>query len=333
MAEDSSNWRDTLYIWDGITSSTTDGVPVDDTDASTSTSTSTGTGTGKDITPTTTTTTEHHHHHPLLSWKGTWVPITNCPDATKADVPKRNAFKEFIDSDFKFTVSGTAIPTVIATTATPTTGEGEGIKKGDNEEEEDHFFVAKLTEGEGWDMKVDNDDDDDDDSNHNEKKGRMMKKKKYQDETHDVLVKKLRWSGNDCDQSEYLIVAKGMNEFGPFISVGWQRPGCRWTVARRYLQVSSSFDTNDANDTNDTNDDPRMYWSLMELYHAVLKESIETMPETGQLRLKIPPWQLSIMHVNYQQQQLPQEPESNSNNSDDGGKRKRQKTTTTAVDK
>eukprot|EP00751_Fragilariopsis_kerguelensis_P032892 CAMPEP_0170965232 /NCGR_PEP_ID=MMETSP0735-20130129/40828_1 /TAXON_ID=186038 /ORGANISM="Fragilariopsis kerguelensis, Strain L26-C5" /LENGTH=332 /DNA_ID=CAMNT_0011382607 /DNA_START=45 /DNA_END=1040 /DNA_ORIENTATION=- len=163
MAEDSSNWRDTLYIWDGITSSTTDGVPVDDTDASTSTSTSTGTGTGKDITPTTTTTTEHHHHHPLLSWKGTWVPITNCPDATKADVPKRNAFKEFIDSDFKFTVSGTAIPTVIATTATPTTGEGEGIKKGDNEEEEDHFFVAKLTEGEGWDMKVDNDDDDDDD--------------------------------------------------------------------------------------------------------------------------------------------------------------------------
>mmetsp|Transcript_22065 Transcript_22065/g.24818 ORF Transcript_22065/g.24818 Transcript_22065/m.24818 type:complete len:88 (+) Transcript_22065:100-363(+) len=40
MAEDSSNWRDTLYIWDGITSSTTDGVPVDDTDASTSTSTS-----------------------------------------------------------------------------------------------------------------------------------------------------------------------------------------------------------------------------------------------------------------------------------------------------
>merc|ERR1712238_414463 len=250
---------------------------------------------------TTTTTTEHRHHHPLLSWEGTWVPIKNCPDATKADVPKRNAFKEFIDSDFKFTVSGIAIPTVLATWATPTTGkgEGEGTKKGKNEEEEEgHFFVTKLTKGEGWDMKVDNDDDDDD-SNHNEKKGRMMKKKKYQDETHDVLVKKLRWSGNDCDQSEYLIVAKGMNEFGPFISVGWQRPGCRWTVARRYLQVSSAYDT------NDPNDDPRMYWSLMELYRAVLKESIETMPETGQLRLKIPPWQSSIMHVNYQQQQYP----------------------------
>jgi len=310
---DSGNWRDTLYIWDGITSTTVN----------------TSTSKAKD------TTTQHH---PLISWEGTWVPITNMPDATKADVPKRNAFKEFVDSDFKFTVSGIATPTVIATatataTATPTAGKGKGEgKEKNNNKEEDHLFVAKLTEGKGWDMQVD-DDDDDDDNNDNKKKNEkkvMIKKKKHQDETHDVLVKKLRWSGNDCDQSEYLIVAKGMNEFGPFISVGWQRPGCRWTVARRYLQVSSSFDNNDDKD----NDDPRMYWSLMELYRAVLNESIETMPETGQLRLKIPPWQSSIMHVKYQQQQHHQQEHdsnSNSNDEDGGGERKRQKTTTSTI--
>jgi hypothetical protein len=274
-----SSWRDTLYIWDGIVSC---GIPDPDTK--------------KASTTTTTTTTP-------LSWEGTWVPVTNVPDATNAEVPKRNAFKEFVDSDCKFLISGTAVEDESLLS------NGNGKKKDEDDEddkdEEEHFFIAKLTQGEGWDMKDDNEE--------NENGGNAAStKKKYQDDTHDVLVKTLRWSGNQLDQREYLIVAKGKNEFGPFISVGWQRPGCRWTLARRYL---------DGDDGKDK--DPRISWSLMELHQAAINESIEVMKDgSGQKRLKVPPWQCSIMHVNYQE---PPKEESHMGNS---GRGKRQKTST-----
>jgi hypothetical protein len=271
------SWRDTLYIWDGIVSC---GIP--DPDAK----------------KTSTTTTP-------LSWEGTWVPVTNVPDAANAEVPKRNAFKEFVDSDCKFLISGTA-----AENKSLLSNGNEKMKDQDEENEDDdkdedgHFFIAKLTQGEGWDMK-------DDEENENGGNAESTKTKKYQDETHDVLVKTLRWSGNQHDQTEFLIVAKGKNEFGPFISVGWQRPGCRWTLARRYLST-------DGDGKGKDNKDPRISWSLMELHQAVIGESIEVLKDgSGQKLLKIPPWQSSIMHVNYQ------EPPKESHM---GGRKKRQKT-------
>lgn len=250
-----SNWRDTLYIWDGIVTlgaATTTKGGGDDKQASV----------------------------PIpLEWEGLWVPVTDVPDATKAEAPKRNAFKKDIDAECTFVVAGTAMATSLAAVAAADKGDKKECKDVDDEEGDeegdDHFFVAKLTEGAGWDMK-----DDDADASSN--------MKKYQDETHDVLIKTLKWSGNQKDQREYLIVAKGKNEFGPFISVGWMKPGCRWTLARRYL--------------SDDNEDPRVSWSLIDLHEAVVRESIVIEEGSDERILKIPPWQADVMHVKYQGQ-------------------------------
>jgi hypothetical protein len=218
MTNADTKWQDTLYIWDGI-------VTVDDKTAD-------GAKKLKDVS---------------VSWEGTWVPVEDCPDASKADAPKRNAFAEYVDSDFLFSVSG---------------------KASLQEDAEEQLFVAKLAEGDGWDM---------------EESG---KKEKHQDKEHDVMVKNLRWSGNMFDQTENLIVAKGNNEFGTFLSVGWMRPGNRWTLARRYLS-----------DENDS----RAKWTLQELQDAIVKVAVEVVEDSGQKKLTIPPWQNAVLHSDYQE--------------------------------
>uniref|UniRef100_A0A7S4EQ01 Uncharacterized protein n=1 Tax=Pseudo-nitzschia australis TaxID=44445 RepID=A0A7S4EQ01_9STRA len=260
MAE--KNWRETLYIWDGIV---TAGMP------------SPTTAPEDDSAPNESTPI------PLL-WKGSWVPMTGVPDATKAEAPKRNAFKRDIDAECNFEVQGIA---------TPTKGEDGNVEQ---------FLVAKLTEGTGWEMK----DDEKKEVSH------------YKDESHDVLVKTIRWSGNQKDETESLIVAKGQHsEFGAFCSVGWMRPGCRWTLARRYL----------------SEDDPRIKWSLNEFYKVVVKESInvgvgggtaiggdvETKKTTEKRLLHIPPWQAPVMHADFDNKNSDDSEESE----DGGGKRKR----------
>mmetsp|Transcript_17987 Transcript_17987/g.44773 ORF Transcript_17987/g.44773 Transcript_17987/m.44773 type:complete len:224 (-) Transcript_17987:306-977(-) len=218
------NWRDTLYIWDGIV---TVGIPDD--------------GDEKKDSPV-----------PVL-WEGSWVPVENVPDAAKAEAPKRHAFKKDIDANCEFQVTGTA-------------------------SKKDRFFVAKLTKGEGWEME-------DGDT-----------KKRYHDATHDVWIKNLKWNGNQKDETESLVVAKGENEFGPFVSAGWMRPGCRWTVARRYLSES----------------DPRAKLSFQELYDTIVDGTIED--KDGDKNFKVLPWQTKAMHVDYQ------------GDKEDNGGGKRQKT-------
>lgn len=181
-----------------------------------------------------------------LFWEGTWVAVEEAPDATQAQAPKRNAFAEYVDSDMTFNVTGSAAPLDDAA----------------------KLFVSKMTEGDGWDMESGGD------------------KKKYQDKEHEVCLKSLRWSGNMFDQTENLIVAKGTNEFGSFVSAGWMRPGNRWTLARRYL--------------TDEND-PRAKLSLQDLQKAVIDETVEVVEDTGQQKLKIPPWQCSVLHADYQE--------------------------------
>ncbi|KAG7340677.1 hypothetical protein IV203_024220 [Nitzschia inconspicua] len=232
---DNNKWQDTLYIWDGI-------VTVDDKTAA-------GDKKMSDIS---------------VSWEGTWVPVDDCPDASKAAAPKRNAFAEYIDSDFIFSVSGTASTL--------------------NESEEERLFVANFSEGDGWDME------------------QSGKKEKHTDKEHEVLVKSLRWSGNMYDQTENLIVAKGTNEFGPFVSVGWMRPGNRWTLARRYL--------------SDEND-PRVKWTLQELQDAIVKEAVELVEDSGQKKLTIPPWQNAVLHSDYQE--ATKRGEKRKHGEDDGG--------------
>jgi hypothetical protein len=236
-AAESSSWRNSLYIWDGIVSLHMD--RKDDAAAD-----------KDDSVP--------------MHWKGTWI-STEASDATKAEAPKRNAFLEYVDSDFRFDIDGSA---------KPFTNDDAGDDDADGPRDSSssprgEMFVASITDGDGWDMEDEE----------------TKTKKKYKDTTHDVLVKSLKWSGNMFDQTENLIVAKGENEFGSFVSAGWMRPGNRWTLARRYVPDG----------------DPRSKMTLLELHLAVAKETVTVIVETGQQKLKIPPWHCSILHSEYRE--------------------------------
>jgi len=225
------NWKDTLYIWDGIV---TLGKPE---------------------------LGETQDGPVPLQWEGSWVPVTGVPDAADAEAPKRHAFKKDIDAECNFMVTGTAA----RLEKTETSGEKE-VEKEEGADADDLLYVAKFTGGEGWEMQE------------------GTKKSRYHDTTHDVWIKSLKWSGNQRDQRESLVVAKGQNEFGPFVSVGWIRPGCRWTVARRYL----------------SEEDARAVWTFRKFYQTIVDESISVAKGSEDKILRVPPWQTSVMHVDYQ---------------------------------
>jgi hypothetical protein len=202
---ETSSWRDTLYVWDGILRE--DEEKKDDD--------------GK----------------VAVTWTGTWVASDDCADAKDAEAPKRNAFKELVDSDMQFSVSGTAKPV---------------------DDENSKAFIASMTEGEGYDL------------------GDGDEKKKEKDDEHEIYMANLRWTGDMADQSNNLLFAKGKNQHGPFVSIGWMRPGCRLTLARRYLEE----------------EDERVKWTLDELCKKTLEE-IYT--EGGKVRT--PPWQCDTLHA------------------------------------
>lgn len=255
MGEDTDSWRETLYIWDGIVSlhTTENQEPTKKRKDDD----------GDDDKKKSTTAAAGVS----TRYQGTWI-ATKAADAVNAPAPKRNAFAEFVDSDVRFDVQGLAAPYVDDEKEATTQGKGEGLLPPP--------FLVQLIAGPGWDM--------DDGSN--------KKIQKYRDTVHDVLVKSLRWSGNMYDQTENLIVAKGNNAFGPFVSVGWMRPGNRWTLARRYLP---------ADDDGTTTTDPRTKWSLSHLLDVVVDQAVTTMEDTGQRKLNIPPWQCAALHVTYQE--------------------------------
>ena len=268
-----ADWRTTLYIWDGIVSIEEE-AQQDDAEGTT------------------------------VRWGGTWVPVLNVPDATLAGVPHRDAFQEFVDSECKFMVAGEATRTKVTAT--------DSEKKRKREEEEtidetgkddddvEQFYVVHLAQGDGWDMLEEAATAGDAGEKSSEQPKQTQLKTKHHDTVHNVLVKTLRWSGNQLDQSQDLLVAHGRNDFGAFVSVGWQRPGCRWTVARRYLP----------------DEDPRTTWSLPDLYTAMVdgrcpdannnNEKMTTtlltiVPTTGQRVLTIPPWKANaVLHRQYQ---------------------------------
>uniref|UniRef100_A0A7S1YC92 Uncharacterized protein n=1 Tax=Grammatophora oceanica TaxID=210454 RepID=A0A7S1YC92_9STRA len=130
-----------------------------------------------------------------LTWYGTWLSHENAPDASKVPEIRRDPLKEFVDSDMKFNVSGTAA-----------TANGSPA---DNAFQE---FRATMAEGEGYDMKG----------------------VRHTDQEHEILFGRLRWQGSP-DKRNQLLYGRGKNEFGTFISVGWMRPGNRATLARRYV--------------------------------------------------------------------------------------------------
>lgn len=221
----SGSWRDTLYIWDGIIVEVGWDLVKEDKEEK------------KDEIP--------------LEWKGTWVPCEDCPDAKKAEAPKRYGGQLEVESANHFQVSGTA----------------KALPKPEETDDENPTTAvpheASLVGGDGWDM------------------GEGDEKKKYTDEVHDLLFANIKWMGNMRDQRDNLVFAKGENEFGPFISAGWMRPGCRLTLARRYLDES----------------DARVKWSLEELGSNVINGIFDK--ESGEVN--IPPWQCDALHSEFQQ--------------------------------
>lgn len=174
-----------------------------------------------------------------MYWHGVVVANDNSADAATVPEPPRNAFKEFVDSDLQFQVSGTAKPV-------------DGNSKDGNKFKP---FTASLTGGDGWDFGG----------------------AKNSDSEHEVLLNSLLWKGSP-DQRESLVYGRGSsNEHGPFVSVGWMRPGNRVTLARRYVDAS----------------DPRASWTSDQLRDAILAQIYNEDDDT----IVMPPWKCEALNA------------------------------------
>lgn len=149
-----------------------------------------------------------------VEWRGTWIGCEDCGDACTAPTPAA-----FGASDMTFCVAG---------------WREEGPSSSDADDEKAAVFKANLTDGPGWDL--DN----------------GAGTTKYKDHEHTVYLQGSPWGSVD-DQST-LIVAKGTNEFGPFLSAGYRLPDDnKIMLARRYLDEG----------------DQRMQWTVQELYQRI----------------------------------------------------------------
>ncbi|KAL3929229.1 MAG: hypothetical protein SGBAC_012305 [Bacillariaceae sp.] len=190
-----------------------------------------------------------------LNWKGAWIPRENCADAKKAEAPKRVGGAIDVESLNHFEVNGSAKPVEVQKT--------DDEKKADDENPSTAIpHEASFTDGTGWEM------------------GDGADKKTHKDEVHELLLSNVKWMGNMRDQRDNLVFAKGTNEFGPFISAGWMRPGCRLTLARRYLDES----------------DARVKWTLDDLKRNVIGGIFDK--DSGDVN--IPPWQCDALHSEIQ---------------------------------
>lgn len=118
----SNNWKETLFVWDGILKEK-DG---DDDD---------------------------HDGGINLKWEGTWVGC-DFADATKVETPKRGAFDENVSSDNKFEVTGAVIPGTKDEDAKEETKDDEkkpsaGSNIGGDAKS---LYRVSMTGGLGWDM-------------------------------------------------------------------------------------------------------------------------------------------------------------------------------------
>lgn len=191
-----NDWRQTLFVWDGILSfiEKDDKENEDDTDQAES-------GSNRDAAK-----------GEEVKWVGTWVGC-NYADATKVPTPKRGAFDEFVSSENKFVVEGTT-----------TWGLPDDDKDKDNDAKKaggdaPSLYRVTMTGGSGYDLGD----------------GKDKKKHKDDRHDVYFSSPTLRWTGNLRDQIQNMVLAVGENEFGNFISVGWLRVGNRVTLARRYL--------------------------------------------------------------------------------------------------
>lgn len=192
----SKDWRETLFVWDGIISFIEKEKENEDGNDPTAEEKDTSTEKGEEV-----------------KWKGTWVG-NDMADATKVPVPRRGAFDEFVTSENEFEVKGRVIM-------------GNPDDSKDDEDSGENILGGAasslsrvtMTEGSGYDLG----------------EGDEKKKHKDDRHDMYFLSPTLRWTGNLRDQVQNMVFAVGENEFGNFISTGWLRVGNRVTLARRYV--------------------------------------------------------------------------------------------------
>lgn len=104
--------------------------------------------------------------------------------------------------------------------------------------QQEDLYVYEMTGGSGWDL------------------GEGEDKMRHKDAVHMVAVKHLLVPTDPSCHDDFLVVAKGDNEFGDFVSAGCVKlldGTATMMLARRYLG----------------NGDARSKWSIQELYEAV----------------------------------------------------------------
>ena len=184
-----------------------------------------------------------------VSWTGTWVGCSDCPDACTADIPSLDQFDK---SDMEFEVKGDANKL----------GEGK--------------FSLSLTSGSGWDLG-----------------GEDGEKSRHKDHIHDVLLQGLEFNAEN--KNEIVVVAKGENDFGSFVSAGFiamknhqqggddkKKRSVQATIGRRYLDDK----------------DARAKWTLEVLYDVVLQENSSTTKKPdGSQTINPIAWQCRCLHA------------------------------------
>lgn len=101
--------------------------------------------------------------------------------------------------------------------------------------------------------------------------------KKHQDMKH-VVIASLQWRGSP-DGSDSLCFGKGEDEYGPFVSLGYMKPGNRITLARRCALDSS---------------DGRVGWSVEDVQKETIKSIYDEEEEDITVR---PPWQSDVLKL------------------------------------
>jgi hypothetical protein len=144
-------------------------------------------------------------------------------------------------------------------------GEVTATRTGDDE----MYQIVELTSGPGWDL---GDGDD---------------KQKHRDSTHQIYMVT---NTEDTNLDRPLIVATGVNDFGPFISAGYfERSTSNLILARRYLDAG----------------DRRSKWTVQELFERIKETDggsfvivdYEKLWQQTHASLRIAPWRTIEMHA------------------------------------
>ena len=196
-------------------------------------------------------------------WSGSWIGCQDCPDPRTAATPNAAAF---FSSNNKFEVNGTANNVSL-------------LKNESSSSSSKQAVIASLSDGSGWDLA-----------------GEDGKMARYRDNFHEIMFFPRQkyyipvTDDNSHENFKYnVVVAKGKNDFGSFISAGQRRHDNNHNeefcliLGRRYLEDG----------------DERAKWSLDQLYHTVLEEfsQIEHPSRARRGNKPFSPWRCLCLHA------------------------------------